>query len=186
MTHIYENTPDEIRQRIDYKKLPSYLAQHQMNSGITNTTNQAAETIAKTAAAGSLPLSAISAPVLTAGAVAGSTGLGLIGRSIGSNLGYGDTLGSTQTQLSGQQAPVAKPAENVYGDVGQIIGSTIGTVGGAYGSRYVGRPSLQVLSTPQNAPTVNVKPKFDLSQWLMENTNYPHELYYKRGGKVKK
>lgn len=83
MEEFYSATPEDIRQRINPKKLNTKMQQAGMNSGIREATGNVADFVAtKALPAIALPLSAVAAPVATVGAVVG----GLAGSKIGSNL----------------------------------------------------------------------------------------------------
>lgn len=46
---IWEYTPKELKEKVDYKKLPTHIQQQKFNKGITDTTDKAAKVIAGTA-----------------------------------------------------------------------------------------------------------------------------------------
>ena len=82
MEEFYSATPDDIRQRIDPKKLNTKMQQARMDSGIREATGNAADFIAtKALPAIATPLAIAAAPVTTLGAVTG----GLAGSRLGAN-----------------------------------------------------------------------------------------------------
>lgn len=134
---IYANTPEEIRQRIDNKKLSNELQGAVYEAGINQARNEAAPAIASVLAA---PL-AIANPIATVGAVAGGYLGGKAGNQIGSDMsrivinpdgsrGWKNQSGTTG-DITGAQIATVRPDRSAQGEaLGTAIGSVLGGMAG--------------------------------------------------------
>lgn len=129
MEEFYSATPDDVKNRIDPRKLPSYIQQSRFNKNITDGTNAAASTIAtKVVPAAVTIMNPVTAAVAAGGAYLGSK----TGRTINQGLHAGDQANEIVTDELGNQAVVVHAPENYYGDRGAFVGGIVGgTLGGA-------------------------------------------------------
>ena len=142
MEEFYSATPDDIRQRIDPKKLNTKMQQARMDSGIREATGNAADFIAtKALPAIATPLAIAAAPVTTLGAVTG----GLAGSRLGANWWRNMNSGEENynymvTDDMGNEIPVVRDPEQVREAQGGLVGGAIGAALGGIGAEYIEMP----------------------------------------------
>lgn len=144
---IWRETPDEIKSRIPYNKLPNSIKSATYNQGISNAINNSTPYVM-----GALTLPALANPLATAGAVAGAGLLGAAGRNVGSDmqrlaidpetgqiLGYVNQNNKPSPELVGFSTPTVIPDQSNNGEgLGQAIGTVLGAgVGNAANNAVV-------------------------------------------------
>ena len=134
--NIYSETPREIKNKIDAKKLPQHIQQARMNAGITDATGKVADFVAtKALPAMALPLSAAAAPLATVGGLAGGALGSVVGGNTLRNLHEGDNANYEVTDELGNTAAVVRDPDQYYYNQGALVG---GALGGVFGSMAPG------------------------------------------------
>ena len=132
---IWRETPDEIKSRIPYSKLPNSIKSAVYNQGISNAINDSTPYVV-----GALSLPALANPLATLGAVTGAELVGAAGRNVGSDmqrlaidpqtgqiLGYVNQNDSPSPELVGFSTPTIIPDRSNNGEgLGQAIGAVLG------------------------------------------------------------
>lgn len=132
---IWRETPDEIKSRIPYNKLPNSIKSAVYNQGVSNAINNSTPYVM-----GALTLPALANPLATAGAVTGAGLLGAAGRNVGSDmqrlaidpetgqiLGYVNQNNKPSPELVGFSTPTVIPDQSNNGEgLGQAIGTVLG------------------------------------------------------------
>ena len=122
---IYDNTPDDIKKKISYKKLTSDKAQEIYNKGITDATNKVAKQIGEVAATGAILVPAITtAPIATVGGIVGGT-IGSIGSNVLSQQLTGQSLDYHVGQALSLPSRIFKKGNVAYAPWnGYVVGKT--------------------------------------------------------------
>ena len=122
---IYDNTPDDIKKKISYKKLTSDKAQEIYDKGIIDATNKAAKQIGEVAATGAILVPAITtAPIATVGGIVGGT-MGSIGSNVLSQQLTGQSLDYHVGQALSLPSRIFKKGNVAYAPWnGYVVGKT--------------------------------------------------------------
>lgn len=143
---FFDATPDDIRQRIDPKKLLPEWHQEIFNKHITDGTNAFARRTMDVLPYVAAPLSFASAPLATVMGIAG----GLAGSKVGKNVVHDLNSGAKDTTetdtYNGRGGVTGSVITNDNGKIdeayGELIGSALGGSAGAYMSRYLDLPKM--------------------------------------------
>ncbi len=172
---IYSETPEAIRAKIDYKKLPSTIRETNMKQGIQAATTKAAPKIAAIMAAPVLLGKAVTAPAETGLSAVGSYLEGKFRGNYGRLLGESDfkTIQDengniyyrnsnkhlTEDPYTGGEIPTVEPNN---GAEGEAVESAIGTiVGGLLGNaaRGASRKAIPNTFLFQQGGSITINPK---------------------------
>lgn len=212
---IWRETPDNIKSKIDPKKLPENLKAKLYENIVSQGISNAAPTVAGIVTA---PL-AITNPIPTAGAIIGGKVLGNVGENVGKDIavktdnGYENKNRSAKKDVIGFNIPLVKPDKSLEG---RAVGTAVGTVLGGLAAANLPEVSVtkNITWNPQQARTGsffkrisngsvknNINGRFvprggmnmgqyssgtDLSATISENLKALKPVGFKSGGKVEK
>lgn len=142
---FYSATPDDVKAKIDPKKLSTKIQSARFNKDIRDGMDEAADFIAtKALPVLTLPLAATAAPLATVTGLAGSAIGGIAGGKTWQNLHAGEErYNDIVTDELGNTAVVVKDPEQERYLQGAVVGSVLGGAAGAAGSRHLGKPGTR-------------------------------------------
>jgi peptidoglycan hydrolase-like protein with peptidoglycan-binding domain len=145
MEEFYSATPDDVKAKIDPKKLSTKIQSARFNKDIRDGMDEAADFIfTRALPVLTLPLSAAAAPLATVTGLAGSAIGGIAGGKTWQNLHAGEErYNDVVTDELGNTAVVVKDPEQERYLQGAVVGSVLGGAASAAGSRHLGKPGTR-------------------------------------------